>query len=70
MYPSLLFNNSALRMLRAWFCVLAHHVDSLDDGALLVCDDLKHLAGLSLVVAGIHINCVTFLYMEFSHDFC
>ena len=56
-------------MFRAWLRVLAYHVDSLNDSTVLVCDDLKHLTGLSLIVTGIHINGVTFLYMELFHDF-
>ena len=69
MDPSLLFNNTALRVFRIRFHVLAHHIDALDDSAVFVCNHLQHLAGLSLVVAGIHINGVAFLYMELFHDF-
>ena len=34
-YASLLFNNTTLRMLWAWFCVLAYDVDALNDSAIL-----------------------------------
>ena len=58
-----LFDNTALRMLCIGLGVLAHHVDTLHDGAVFLGDDLENLSGLALVIAGVHIDHIAFLDM-------
>ena len=57
------FYRHFLRLLGVGFGVLADHIDTLDDGAILGGIDGKDLAGLSLVVSGIYIYGVTLLNM-------
>ena len=66
----LLLDDATLRMLRIRFGMLADHIDTFDDRAILFSDHLKYPAGLSLVVAGIHIYGVTFFDMKLLHDSC
>ena len=63
MNTCLLFNNTALRMFRAWFSVLAYDVDAFYDGTVLLCDNLKHFTGLTFVITGVYIDDVAFLDM-------
>ena len=63
MYSGFLFDNTALRMLCIGFGVLAHHIYTLHDSAVLLGDDLENLSGLSFVVTGVDVDHVAFLDM-------
>lgn len=63
MNSGFLFDNTALGMLGIGLGVLAHHIDTLHDCAVFLGDDLENLSGLALVIAGVHVDHVSFLDM-------
>ena len=54
---------ATLRILGAGLCALVDDVHTLNDGTLLLYQDLQHLASLALVLTGQDDDCVIFLDM-------
>ena len=57
----LLFYNSALGVLGVGFGMFGHHIDTLDDDAVLVAKHLENLSGLAFIVTGVAVNDIAFL---------
>ena len=68
MYCGLLLDDASLRVLSIRLGMLAYHINTFYDNAILFSEDFKNLTGLSLVIAGIHINGVTFLNAKLLHS--
>ena len=61
---SLLLYKSALRILGAWLSTLAYHVDTFNNGTLLIHDNLQHLSRLAFILAGKYNYGIIFLYFQ------
>ena len=61
MNRSLLLNNTSLRILCRWLSALRYHVHTLNDGTVLVNEDLEHLTCLALISTGNNDNGIVFL---------
>ena len=54
---------TALRILCTGLLALGHDVDTFNNCTLLVNEDFQNLSSFSSILAGIHINRITFLYV-------
>ena len=64
-----LLHDAALRVLGRRLLALADHVHTLNDGTLLLSENLEHLASLALILAGQDNHCIVFLNMYLCHYF-
>ena len=54
---------TALRILCTGLLALGYNVDTFNNSTLFVNEDLQNLTCFSSILAGIHINRITFLYV-------
>ena len=60
---SFLLHNTTLRVLSIRFCALRHHLDTFNDCAVLINNNLQYTTSLTLVFTGDYINCIAFFNM-------
>ena len=68
MYCGLLLDDASLRVLSIRLGMLAYHINTFYDNAILFSEDFKNLTGLSLVVTRVHKHGVAFPDVKFLHD--